>query len=182
MNLQLDISDWINVAAVIVALLVGVISIIIALLTLRQNSKMIEESTRPYITVYSDCTNFQDVHYHVILKNFGNTGAVITKFETSCDLGDLIRNNFRKPFEHIVGTFVAPNQSFKAILDIAYVKNPPHKIDFQIEYQTSNKTYSEFITLNIAATMDLTLARASTKDKELKIISYALQDLCEKHM
>ena len=180
MNLQLDISDWINVAAVIVALFVGVISIIIALFTLRQNSKMIEESTRPYIALYSDYTYFQNAQYYVILKNFGNTGEVITKFESSYDLGKLVY--FGKPFEHIVGTFVAPNQSFKVVLSLASFQNAPKSIDFEIEYKTSCKTYVESITLNINATTEILLSRANTKDKELQIISYALQDLCEKHM
>lgn len=45
------ISDWIQFIGVMVSFAVGIASIIIAVITLRQNSKMIAESTRPYIVV-----------------------------------------------------------------------------------------------------------------------------------
>jgi hypothetical protein len=70
---QLQLSDLIDILAIAVSTLVGIISIVIATLTLRQNNKMIEESTRPYITIYSGITYFQRAKFYVILKNFGNS-------------------------------------------------------------------------------------------------------------
>lgn len=179
---QLDVSDQINLVAVLVSLFVGVVSIIIAVVTLRQNSRMIEESSRPYITVYDNHTNFQDVCYYIIVKNFGQTGAKITKFETDHDLALLVPKDFPKPFEHLVGTVLAPNQSFKAALFLSHAQQRFHSIKFDIEYCAYGKKYSEQVILCPDAMADLPVVRASTKDKELKIISYALQDLVEKHM
>ena len=50
--LQLSPSDLIQIAGIIVSLICSLIAIAISLKTLKQNSKMIENSTRPYIGIY----------------------------------------------------------------------------------------------------------------------------------
>lgn len=52
--------------------------------------------------------------------------------------------------------------------------------DFSIEYSANVKTYSETFSVNPKAHSDLVQTRASTKDAELKIISYTLQSLVER--
>lgn len=175
--------DWttiITCVATCVSALVGITSIVIAVCTLRQNQKMIEGSTRPYITIYSDCTYFQDVLYYIIIKNFGISGAIITKFEADKDLSAFVSEGMPRPFEHIENTFIAPGQSFKASFHLS--RSNMSNIKFHIEYKSDARLYTEDVTLNMAASGDSAIMRASTTNKELKIISYALQDLCEKHM
>lgn len=46
--------DWIAVATMFITAFTAISSIIIAKETLKQNNKMIEESTRPYIVFYKD--------------------------------------------------------------------------------------------------------------------------------
>ena len=46
-NITLTTSDVIDLIGIFASLFIGVIAIIISILSLRQNSKMIEESTRP---------------------------------------------------------------------------------------------------------------------------------------
>lgn len=179
---QMEPSDWVNMIAILASTSVGIISVIIAILTLRQNNRMIEESSRPYVTVYSDCTFFQESYYYVIVKNFGNSGATITEFQTDKDLFLLACKDEERPFKHMVGTFIAPGQSFKMPFHLPESQKQLNQVKFDIGYKTSNKTYHESVVLNIDASSDLIMRRANSKDHELKIISYALQDLCEKHM
>ncbi len=47
------------------------------------NNRMIEESTRPYITIYPYIYNPGTMLYGLIIKNSGPTGCVIDSFE--CD-------------------------------------------------------------------------------------------------
>ena len=54
----MTVSDWINLSLSILSFILAVISVVTVVITLRQNHKMIEESNRPYITVYGDETNF----------------------------------------------------------------------------------------------------------------------------
>lgn len=49
---------------------------------------MIENSTRPYIIIYGRVTKFESPNYYIVLKNFGQTGAIIEDFKCSVDLLD----------------------------------------------------------------------------------------------
>ena len=75
------ISDWIQFIGVMVSFAVGIASIIIAVITLRQNSKMIAESTRPYIVVQFERAYTSTLRCYFVVKNYGQTGAKITDFK-----------------------------------------------------------------------------------------------------
>lgn len=66
----MSISDWINLILSILSLILAITSIITVVLTLKQNNKMIESNSRPYISVYGDMTNFSDVQFYIIVKKF----------------------------------------------------------------------------------------------------------------
>lgn len=59
-------------------------------------------------------------------------------------------------------------------------QNDIKDIIFDIEYCSKTKTYGEICEIHYEAFRDNVSSRASTKDKELKIISYTLQDFVEK--
>ena len=46
-------SDIIEIIGIIASTTVSIVAIVISLITLKQNNKMIEESTRPVISIYS---------------------------------------------------------------------------------------------------------------------------------
>lgn len=174
------ISDVINIILCILSFVLAVISVITVVITLKQNHKMIENSTRPYIVMYSNSTYFQNVKYYLILKNYGNTGATIKEFRCNIDLLEYCFGE-KRPFEHIIGTFVAPQQSFMVCIDsVKLYENKIEMIEFNIKYSDGIKDYNENYQINFLADTDSCLSRASTKDKELKIISYTLQDMVEK--
>lgn len=50
--IQLTVSDIIQIASIMVALILGVISIIISVATLKQNTKIIKESNKAQIEIF----------------------------------------------------------------------------------------------------------------------------------
>ena len=176
----MDTPTLINIMLCILSFILAAISVITVVITLRQNNRMIDNSTRPYVVVYSVVTNFQTPDYYICVKNFGQSGTVITKF--TCDV-DLKKYSYHKehiPFEHLSNTFIAPGQSFICNLDPIELFKEVHPLTFDIEYKSNGKHYTNTFTINIQADSDLIHTRASTKDKELCIISYTLQDIAEK--
>lgn len=176
----MDASTIVNIVLCILSFILAVISVITVVITLRQNYKMIDNSTRPYVVVYSAVTNFQNPDYYICVKNFGQSGAIITKF--SCDI-DLKKYSYNKkiiPFQHLPNTFIAPGQSFICNINPIELFKEPHPLTFDIEYKSNGKQYTNNFTINIQADADLIHTRASTKDKELRIISYTLQDIAER--
>lgn len=177
----MNISDYINLILCILSFILAVISVVTVVITLKQNSKMIENSTRPYLVIYSRVTNFQDPMYYIILKNFGQTGAKIENFECNLDLLDFSYSSEHRPFEHINNTYISPGQSIISNIDALKLSKENIKdITFNISYSSGVKKYTEKYTVNYLSDTDHVQSRASTKDKELKIISYTLQDLVEK--
>lgn len=176
----MEISDWINLSLSVASFLLALVSVITVVLTLRQNNKMIENSSRAYITVYGAITNFQNPLYYLILKNFGSSSAKITKFKPNFDLSLLVDKGKPTPFLHIVGTNIAPSQSFAASIIYKNLSKELKIISFEIEYISNNKTYNEVATINLEAYGELPIKRASTEGKESKIISYTIQDIAEK--
>lgn len=176
----MDTSTIINIILCILSFILAVISVVTVVITVRQNHKMIENSTRPYIVIYSATTNFQSPNYYLCIKNFGQSGALITSFVCDCDLKEYSYSNTKVPFENLPNTFIAPGQSLICNVDPLKLFKNPHSITFSIEYSTGNKKYTDTFTINPKADSDLIHTRACTKDKELRTISYALQDIAEK--
>lgn len=181
---MLNTSDKIQVISIVTTTFISLVSIGIAISTLKQNNKMIEESTRPYVVVYASITNFQQPLYRLIVKNFGKSGATITSFDTNHDLINFtFADDTRRPFENLKNTFIAPGQSFVSTVDYKKMLEQNIKIiNFKIRYTFENKIYNESIDLNILSALGLLSPRAATSDKELKIISYTLQELVDKNL
>lgn len=179
----MDIATGTTLALSILSFILAVISIVVAVITVRQNNKMIEASSRPYITVTAEMTNFGSPMYYLVLKNYGQTGARITKWASSFDLSVCGFGDKITPFKNIEGTFLAPGQSIVCAVDYEKLKAPDlGQLEIDIEYQSETKCYSSKCPINTIAYADLVHARSNSSKGELKNISYTLQDLVEKIM
>lgn len=50
----MDVATIVNIILCVLSFILAVISVVTVVITLRQNNKMIEESTRPVISIYTD--------------------------------------------------------------------------------------------------------------------------------
>lgn len=185
-----ELSAIINIILCILSFVLAVVSVITVIITLRQNNKMIENSTRPYITIYGQKVNFGYTKYFLIIKNFGSSSAVITKFSSEIDLSEYTLVNSSNPFEHIVGTNLAPQQSIICDLEIKKLKISQIKsFPFEIEYKGVKK-YSEKIVVNFIAETENVIVRRHSNDSEsnpskqaldeFRIVSDAIQGIGER--
>lgn len=178
-------SDVIQVFGIIVALAVGVVSIAISIFSLRQNSKMIEESTRPVISIYGVMTNFgSQQQFYFVIKNFGQTPATITKFISDFDFS--INQAYASANDHdwlsnLNGAHLAPGQSKICALNYDNIQQP---VTFTLDYKTTTKTYSDKITVNLKAGAAMLVGKnnAITEKDELRNISYTLQEMIQKNL
>ena len=60
----MDTPTLINIMLCILSFILAAISVITVVITLRQNNRMIDNSTRPYVVVYSAVTNFQTPDFY----------------------------------------------------------------------------------------------------------------------
>lgn len=117
----------------------------------------------------------------ILFKRLGASGATIDKFESSIDLNQV---SFRKeitPFNNIEGTFLAPGQTITSSLCAQdFTKRGIREFKIKLNYNDGINSYEQECPINYKAYIENVIVRADTKDKELHIISYALQDLVEK--
>lgn len=181
----LSLSDIIQIIGILAALLIGIASIIISIITIRQNSKMIEESTRPIISVYTEFINTGLPMLYLIVKNFGQTTATITKFNYDFDfvlhhayMGS--NSNETDYLKELITSTLAPNQSRICLIEYKNVNTP---VTFDIEYKTNNKIYKDKITLNLKAGTSMLIGKSDGSNGDtLEAISYTLQEMLQKNL
>lgn len=182
MKFVLTPTDVIESAGVLVALITGIIAIVISIKTLKQNSKMIEESSRPNIQIYPVYINS---YVYLIIKNFGASEAYLDKISCSHKftreetLGDDLGTDI---FDRIQGALFSPGYSIKCPLVGHELTN--EVFDFYIRYYSASKTYENTFSFNPLANVPFADLYPSSKTVEgnLSNISKELRDIVKANL
>ena len=176
--------EWtalINIVLSISSFVLAAISVGTVIITLRQNNRMIEESTRPIVSVYTDEIHIVQPSFYLVIKNFGQSPAYITKFEYDFDFRGCygVKNDIDY-LQQLNKAVLAPGQSRICMLDYASIDRD---VTFSITYQSgTKKEYSETFTIDLKAGVDMLSAKTATEGKELRTISYTLQEMLQKNL
>lgn len=174
----MDASTIANICLCIATFILAVISVIILIITVRQNSLMLESESRAYIAIYAEIIYVHSTGFYLIMKNFGKSSAIINSLECDTNLSKFAYVETLAPFSHMENTSIAPNQSFKSALQYGnLIISEIPSINFKITYTSNNKKYSETFCINLKALTGLVNTKSPSKEEPVKIISYALQDI-----
>lgn len=177
---QLTPSDMVQLFGVIISFATSIVAILISLMTLLQNSKMIEESSRPVISIYSQNINTGTPMLFIVVKNFGNSPAVINKFDYDYDLADCYTFRSERDYlKDLVGSTLAPKQSRICSLDYSKLTRP---ITFTLEYTSGRKKYKDSFSVDLKAGVNMPNPKTATEQKEFRTISYILQEMLQKNL
>lgn len=103
----LTASDWVQLVGIIASLITSIVAIWISVKTLNQNNKMIEDSTRPVISIYS---RYLDGKLYIITKNFGNSSCTIDYIHSDMNITEEENQGIKgNPFEKAKGATLPPN-------------------------------------------------------------------------
>ncbi len=175
-------SDIISIISIIATFVASAVSIIIAILALKQSSQSLEEAIRPYVVIYTQYTQVRTGHFYIVIKNFGQTAATITKISCNRDLSPYTFNE-KNLFDTNKMISLAPNQSICFPLNFDNIFNRDFEnIEVQVEYKTANKLYSDCFSLDDSMTNHIFRFRSSDDDTALRTIAYSLQELLEKSL
>lgn len=179
----LGASDWITLFGILASTVVSIVSVAIAVLTLQQNSKMLQENTRPYITIYFTVTYVDSACGYFVIENFGQTGAQITRFAYDPVLKKSRHKEIKQleeQFDRVEGMYLAPHQ--KQIFTYVPETVPINPCDFLIDYTDGIKTYHNDCSINISA-FDTAIKLRKPSDKEVKaldVIARCGQEIVER--
>lgn len=177
MNLQT--SDILQIIGISVSLLTSTVAIIISIITAHQNSKMIEESTRAIICIYGESINPGTPSFYMVVKNFGNSLATITKFETDFDFSDCYISPARDFLKDLSHCSIAPGHSHICQLRYDKIVDP---ITFYLEYYSSGKKHCEKYVVNLKSATSMPVSKSEDKNYILRNISYTLQEMLQKNL
>lgn len=172
---RFSISDWLTLIGIIASLITSIVAIFISIKTLKQNSQMIEESTRPVISIYSQ---YFDGKLYIITKNFGNTSCVIDYIHSDMNITSEESQTMKgNPFERAKGATLPPNGQMICTL-IPY-KLKTRKFNFDIKYHSTSHHYKDTFFLDCDADNPFpdTHTRVTGTEKSLEKMSRTLEDI-----
>lgn len=183
---------WTIVLSVL-SFLLALISVVTVIITIRQNNKMIEQSTRPVISIYTSQINVGSPSLYLIVKNFGSSPAVIRTISCDHDFADFLMGSNSLNHEELVnydpikvlpGTIMAPGQS--KICGLNY-RNLPSELVIDIVYEgTTGKHYKDCFKFDPKAGNGMIIGKSAgdNKDslKDIKNISYTMQEMLQKNL
>lgn len=159
---NLDASNFIQLLGILVSLLTSVIAIIISLKSIKQNSEMIKNASKPVISIYIDAITICEQTSFFVLKNFGTSPAKITHFTYDSVLKTTPQKFplLCEQFDYVNGIILAPGQT--KLLEYDVTKLPVDTVHFHIDYSFGNCSDSEDITLNVKNYIHIPVTRKDT--------------------
>lgn len=134
-------SDIIEIISIIANLITSIIAIVISILTLKQASKAVIESSRADIVFYVD-TLTGDQQF-LTIKNFGKSVGRILSLKIAPELdyskSTQMHNDSNPVLPDYANILLAPNQCIKSWFPFSYY--PDKHFDVYIKYKTLGKTY-----------------------------------------
>ena len=177
-QIALSTSDQIQLCGILLSTLVSIVAIVISVITLRQNSKMLEESTRPAISIYFDYSQMGEPTGYFVVKNFGSSIATITAltFNEVIEKHPTHLADLPAIFNGLIGNTIAPGQKFLAPFKLYDYAGD--KAIFDISYNSQTNAYTDHFEIDVKKYGSLVKPRVVSK--EYKSISYPLQEVAER--
>ena len=177
MQCPLTISDVIEIVGIIASLVTSIVAIVVSVKTLRQNSRMIEESTRPNLQIYPV---YMNSILYIVIKNYGASEAYIDRID--CDhqftpnetMGDKLGSDI---FSRVKGAILSPGYAIKCPLIAHEITDDD--FHFRVLYHSSEKSYETEFHFNVSANAPFAdiYHMSHTTDGHLQNISRELRDI-----
>ncbi|GKT04501.1 hypothetical protein [Furfurilactobacillus entadae] len=149
----MQISDWIQIGAILVSLITSGYAIWINV----QNNR---NQSRPYVMVYVDFIDVVSATKYIVIKNFGHSGAKITKLTFDKNLDS---TNERTHLQTLVNGLIAPNQKWMSVVLNSFRENVPCHIEYE---DMSGKKYKDSFVLNFGIEYDAHWTKADSNSEE----------------
>lgn len=139
--------------------------------------KMVEETTRPILSIYTEHTNTGSLTFYLVIKNFGKSQAFIDKIDDYGEIGKLegyFVDAYGDLLSDLCNSTLAPDQSRIIALNFSALEGKTIKYD--LYYHSTTSSYKESCVLSITA--GVKSPRVKSDGDILREISYTLKRCC----
>lgn len=188
----MDTATIVNIILCVLSFILAAISVVTVIITLRQNNKMIEESTRPVLSFYTTSINTgSGPAFYFVVRNYGSSIAEIESITSQQDFSKFILGTEQlddaerfEPIRNLQNAIIAPGQSRICVLDY---NQTPDRLTIDVEYRSNvGKKYKEHISFDPKAGADVLTTKSSGRRDDmsstLEKISYTLQEKLQKEL
>ena len=177
MLMSLSLSDKIQIISIFTSSILSIVSVCIAIATLKQTNYIARESNRANIVVYMN-KNRAESWPSIFIKNFGQSPGKVLNIEINPSLENSITS--KKFITDYTDLFLAPNQSISTIVDIRNID--PKIFTINITYETLGKIYSESYTINFEYRSSVLYSYSQPKNTDdiLKEINKSIREVSDK--
>lgn len=139
--------DW-NTVKPITEIILSAVAIFISVFaivkTSRDNNKILEETSRAYISVYTETLIANKNHFYIIFRNFGKSNAFIKNISIDDKTREMIKIGDKDFINNITKSNIAPGQSITHVVATENKKyNKEHISEFTITYLSGRKEYTD---------------------------------------
>ena len=159
----MDFPTTVNLYLSFISTVVAIISIVTAILTLRQNSTMIENATRPYVSIYGQSINTGIPVFYVVIKNTGASPAIMKRFSVTPDVHECYKVDKSRDFLTDMNIGILPaGQSRICAMDYNKL---PDLLEFEFEYSSldGKKVYSGKFKTNVKAGSSMLTSKSAAR-------------------
>lgn len=186
MFLKIDWSavNW-DIASTISSSILSAVAIIISVIavvkTSRDNNRILEENSRAYISIYTEVLIANKNHFYIVVKNFGNTNAVIQNIEMDDKTKEMIKLGNKDYFSHIVKNQLAPGQSITHVVSTQKKEyDHDHTSKFEITYISGKKEYSDVFEFNLSMNSTMPSISISNADYDKQFLELYQDEIRKK--
>ena len=146
----MDVGIIVNIFLSILSFALAAISVVTVVITLKQNNKMLESNSRPYVVTY---LVYQETpsHIYFCIKNFGKTSAVVNELKI-----EPVLSLHKKTCNDVVhNTMLAPNQQLHFLVSaedkdkMIYEQNNCFFVEIKYTDCCTKKVYEESYNINM---------------------------------
>lgn len=176
--------NW-EVASTISGLILSIVAIVISVIavvkTSIDNNKILEESSRAYVSIYTEALITNRNYFYIVFRNFGNSNANIQSLEIDEKTRRMIKIRGIDRFDYLNGSNLAPGQSITHIIvtdNKDYDHN--HISKFIITYTSGRKEYSDMFAFNLSAHTRMPSVGVSDGDRSKQFLELYQDEIRKK--
>lgn len=178
----MNVSDIIQIIAIIVGFITSFVAIVISILTLSQNNKMIRENSRANILFYIEHSSVAQ-KCNLVIKNFGNSMGRLEYIKITPKLEYEKCSTYKngpKVLTESKNILLAPHQKISSFFDLINYKD--EILNVELKYKTLGKTYIEKYVIDLSYTHSVAtvLNEPKTDISAMKNITKGILEIAEK--
>lgn len=155
-----------------------IISVVAVVKTSKDNNRILEETSRAYISIYTETLIANSNSFYLVFRNFGHTNAVMQEIKIDDVTREMIKVGNKDFLGYIAKSTIAPGQSITHVVttynrdfDKEYVSK------FEISYLSGDKKYEDVFEFSLGMNTRMPSVSISTKDVSEQFLELYQDDI-----